>query len=109
MARKGEGDGGLRGVLARLRRYSLTEGEVAWAISPQLDKLPNGRQKWVAANGAYLFSTNKEDWARNREKLRLLDDKGGRPIANIVARDSGLRAKDAPPANAGGILRRPYI
>ena len=55
-----KGDGRLRGVLPRLRTYSLTEGEAEWAMSTQLDKLPMGLQKWVAGKGLYLFATHKE-------------------------------------------------
>merc|ERR1712112_401372 len=34
---------------------------------------------------------------------------GGRPIANIVARNSGLHAKEAPPEQAGGLPRQTYL
>ena len=41
--------------------------------------------------------------------LRKLNDQGGRLIANIVARSSGIRAKDAPAENDGGLLMKTYI
>ena len=107
--RLGERDEALRGVLARLRTYSLTDGGADWLMSLQLDKLPKGQQKWVEENGLYLFSTHKEEWARNRETLRHLNDQGGRPVANIAARNSGLHAKDAPPGQAGGVMRQNYL
>ena len=108
IARQGEGDGAPRGVPTRLRTYSLTDGSADWLLSRQLDTLPKGQQKWVEENDLYLFSTHKEEWARNREKHRHLNDQGGRPVANIVERNSGPRPKDAPPEQAGGILRQTY-
>ena len=65
-------------------------------MSLQLDKLPKGQQKWVEGNGLYLFSTHKGKWARGRGKLRRIDGQGGRPVANIAARNSGIHSKEAP-------------
>ena len=64
--RQGERDDDLRGVLTRLRTYSLTGGDSDWLMSLQLGKLPNGQQKWVEGDGLYLFSTHKEEWAWGR-------------------------------------------
>ena len=41
--------------------------------------------------------------------IRNLDDQGGRLLANIAARNSGLRSKDAHPGQAGGLLRKTYL
>ena len=95
--RQGEGDATTRGALARLWTYRLTDGCADWLMSLQLDKLPKGKQKWVEENGLYLFSTHKEEWAWNMQKLRHLNDIGGRPVANIAAENSGIHSKDAPP------------
>ena len=46
---------------------------------------------------------------RGKEMLRHLNDQGGRPVANIAARNSGLHAKDAPPGQAGGVMRQNYL
>ena len=78
-------------------------------MSLHLDKLPKGQQKWVEGNGLYLFSTRKEEWGRSRGNLRHLNDRGGRPVANIVARNIGEHSKDAPPEQAGGLLRQTYL
>ena len=34
---------------------------------------------------------------------------GGRPVANIVARNSGIHSKGAPPEQDGGLLRQTYL
>ena len=78
-------------------------------MSLQLDKLPKGKRKWVEEHGLYLFSTHKEEWSRNRGKLRHLNGQGVRAVANIAAGNSGLRSKDAPPEQAGGLLRQTYL
>ena len=78
-------------------------------MSLHLDKLPKGQQEWIEANGLHRFSTRKEERGRNRGNLRHLNAQGGRPVANIVARNSGIRPKDAPPGEAGWILRQPYL
>ena len=62
IARRGEGDEALRGVLTRLLTYSLTDEDADWMMYLQLDNLPKGQQKWVEENGLYLFSTHKEEW-----------------------------------------------
>ena len=71
IARQGEGDAAIRGVLSRLRAYSLTDGGEDWAMSLHLDMPPKSRRKWVEENGMYLFSTRKEEWGRNRAKLNI--------------------------------------
>ena len=109
IARQGEGGETLRGVLTRLRTYSHTEAGADWLMSFQIDKLTKGKQEWVEEGGLYIFPTHKEEWARNREKLRHPGDQGGRPIANIVARNIGIRSKGAPPEQAGGLLRQTYL
>ena len=43
-----------------------------------------------------------------RRKLRYLSDQG-RPIANVMATNIGLRAKDAPAEQDGGTARQTYI
>ena len=45
IARQGQCDGRLRGVLTRIRTYSLTEGDAVWMMSLHLDKSPTGEQK----------------------------------------------------------------
>ena len=75
-------------------------------MSLHLDIPPEGQKKWVEENGMYLFATRTEEWARNTEKLRLLHDQCGRPVANIAERHIGIPAKDAPLGTAGGLLRK---
>ena len=98
-----------RGVLASLLTYSLADGSADWLIPLHLDKLPEGRKKWVKGDGLYLFPARKEEWARNREKLRHLNDQGGRQVANILARNTGLHSRGAPTEKAGGLLRKTYL
>ena len=43
------------------------------------------------------------------EKLRQLNDQGGRPIANVAAQIIGLYSEDAPTGKAGGRARQTYI
>ena len=57
----------------------------------------------------YLLSTRKEECDRNREKLRNLNNQGGRPVANIVAGNIGIHSMDAPPDQAGGLLWQTYL
>ena len=56
IARQGPGDECLRGVLTRLRTYSLKEEDADWAMSLQVDKIRPDLREWVADNGLYLFS-----------------------------------------------------
>ena len=74
-----------------------------------LDKLPKGHQKREGGIALYLFSTQTDGWARNREDLRHPNDQGGRSIANIAAGNSVVHSKGAPPDQAGGLLRQTYI
>ena len=108
IARHGAGDEAPLGVLTRLRTYSLKAGDADWLNSLQMEKLPTGQKDWVEENGLYLIGTHKEEWGWNREKLRKLDDQGC-PIANVLAKNSGLRAKDTPSEMAGGLARKTYI
>ena len=75
----------------------------------QIDKLHPKHREWVEENGLYLFSTHNEEWAWNKEKLRALNDQGGRPVATVVARNSGLHSKDASAETAGGLQRQTYL
>ena len=75
----------------------------------QMDKLPMGAQSCVEDNGLYRFGTHREEWAWNRVQLRQLNDQGGRPSDNVVAKYSGLNAKGAPAAKAGGVAGQTYI
>ena len=52
--RQGEGDEALRGVLTRLRTYSLTEEDADWLMSLQVDKIRTELREWVADKGIYL-------------------------------------------------------
>ena len=77
IVRQGEGDGMLRGVLTRLRIYSLTEEDADWLMSLQLDKLHPLQRAWVEEKALYLFPTHSEEWLWNKEKLKALNDMGG--------------------------------
>ena len=78
-------------------------------MSVQLDKLPKEKQKRVEESGLYLSLARTEERGRNRAKIRNLNDQGGRHIANIASRNSGLCSEDAPPDQAGGPLRLTYL
>ena len=57
----------------------------------------------------YLFSTQKEECDGGRVEIRHLNDQGWRPVANIAARNIGIRSKGAPPGKSGGILSQTYL
>ena len=76
IARQGEGDERIRGVLTRLRTYGLTDGDAGWIMDLQIDKLRPKRRDRVTENCLYLFSTHNEDWAWNKERLRVLHNQG---------------------------------
>ena len=61
----------IRGVLALLRTYSLTDGDAGRLMSLQLDKLPKGQQKWAEENCLHLFSTRKEEWGGTGKSLDI--------------------------------------
>ena len=46
---------------------------------------------------------------RSKGELKALNDIGIRPVAHIVARNSGVREKDAPVDSAGGLARQTYL
>ena len=56
--RQGAGDEDLRGVLTRLRAYSLTEGAADWMMALQLGKFPKGQKDWVDRT-AFISSVPK--------------------------------------------------
>ena len=65
---------------------------------------------WVGDRGFHLYSTHKDEWARNRARHKSLNDMGeGRPIARIQAENSGLRAKDSAGDEAGGHPKNSYL
>ena len=109
IARQGPGDERLRGVLTRLRTYSLTEEDADWMMSLQVDKIHPELRRWVEDKGLYLFSTHKEEWRWNKQKLQSLNNKGDHPIATIRARNSGAHAKGAADDAAGGLPRSAYL
>ena len=83
-------------------------GRRGLADVPSAGQTPKAQQAGVEANGLYLFGTQKEEWSWNSEQPRQLNDQG-RPIANVAAMTSGLRARDAPSEQAGGLARKTYI
>ena len=109
ISRQGEGDETPRVVLAQPRTYSIAYGGSGGLMSRHLDKLPRGQHIWVAENGLYLFSTQNEERGRIAENLRHLNDQGGRPVANIAARDIGIHSTGAPHGEDGGLLRQTYL
>ena len=107
--RQGEGEERQMGVSTRLRTYSLTEGGADWFASLQVGRIRALHMAWVGGKALFLFSARKEEWLRGKEKLKALNDMGGRPAAHIAARNSGIRAKDATADSAGGLSRKTYL
>ena len=65
IVRKRDGGATLRGVLARLRTYSLTDGSADWLMSRQIDKPPKAQGKWVDGGGVVCISpllTKRSVW-----------------------------------------------
>ena len=100
--------GDIRGVLTRLRIYSLTEDDADWHMSLHVDRLTRAHRVWVGGKAMYLLPTQNEEWARSKAKLRSLNDQGDRPVAHIGATNRP-HAKDAPKENADGLARQKYI
>ena len=91
IARQGEGGEALRGVLARLRTYIITDGDSDWMMSLQPDKPPKNHQKWVEGDGLYLFSTHEEEESdRNRESL---DNSTTREVASSPTSWRGIAGR----------------
>ena len=67
IVRQGEAGEQPRGVLTRLRTYSLTADDADWLILLQVDKLPNAHRGRVGEKAMYLFSTHNEERARGKK------------------------------------------
>ena len=103
--RQGEGDERLRGAHTRIRTYNLTDEDSDWVASLQIDQRHPMLREWAGENGLYLLPTHNEERAWNMEKLRVLNDQGNRP----VARNFGIRAKEAVADTADGLRRQTYL
>ena len=84
-------------------------GERGMGNTAPFRRAPSGHRAWVGEKAPHLLPTHNAERLRIQEKLQALNEMGGRPVAHIAARNSGIREKDSPAEAAGGLARKNYL